>query len=182
MKSSHTFAEPSFQALSLTCSASADYKHHCERSIFCVSGMSLITFETHQSEEQHDSGPIIVLTRKLQMKFGRIMWSGVLCPRLATFYVLGSYPLLPITFYTCTHRLNTLQSTVWLDYNILRTGKPDIDPAIAASWLPAETEQWDSPTALIPTPRPAPHQKCSQFWHIDGAFSLLNLCISIFEY
>ena len=73
VKSSHTFAEPSFQALSLTCSASADYKHHCERSIFCVSGMSLITFETHQSEEQHDSGPIIVLTRKLQMKFGRIM-------------------------------------------------------------------------------------------------------------
>ena len=80
VKSSHTFAEPPFQALSLTYSASADYKHHCERSIFCVSGMSLITFETHQSEEQHDSGPIIVLTRKLQMKFGRIMLSGVLCP------------------------------------------------------------------------------------------------------
>ena len=123
--------------------------------------MSLITFETHQSEEQHDSGPIIVLTRKLQMKFGRIMWSGVFCPRLATFYVLGSYPLLPTTFYTCTHRLNTLQSTVWLDYNILRTGKqlrgwhwPRHCCQLTASW--DRTMRFSNCLNSDTSPRPSP--------------------------
>ena len=75
--------------------------------------MSLITFETHQSEEQHDSGPIIVLTRKLQMKFGRIMWSGVLCPRLATFYFLGLRILSTFAHYFLHLHTQAQYSTVY---------------------------------------------------------------------